>query len=46
MKNTMQVAIHCSLTEEFLDFLKSRNKRIIIVAYGYYNEIDLITYEV
>lgn len=47
MKNkTLSVAIHCDMTEEFYQFLKSRGYNVISIFYGYSNFNDLITYEV
>ncbi len=45
-EKTVQVLIHNTETDEFLDFLVNRDRNVLSVFYGAFNECDLITYEI
>lgn len=45
-KHVIEVLTHYNVTDEFCDFLISKGREIVCVSYGFYNELDLIVYEV
>lgn len=44
--HTIEVLTHYNTTEEFCEFLKKIGRNIVSISYGYYNQLDLIVYEV
>lgn len=42
----LQVLVDDDLTDEFLNFLDLRGKKVFMISYGYFNNFNLISYEV
>lgn len=44
--HTLAVLTHYNTTDEFCDFLIEKGREIVCVSYGYFNELDLVVYEI